>query len=59
MFKGYRFYCPSQNTRIVGLTNMRFLENDLIIGSDKFKEICFEKDHYEDQPLVQVMIDCH
>ena len=35
-FKGYRFYCPSHNTRIMELRNAKFLENDLISGSDKF-----------------------
>ncbi|RVW26222.1 Retrovirus-related Pol polyprotein from transposon TNT 1-94 [Vitis vinifera] len=32
--KGYRFYCPSHNTRIVESRNAKFLENDLISGSD-------------------------
>ena len=31
--KGYRFYCPSHNTRIVESRNAKFLENDLISGS--------------------------
>ena len=29
--------------------NAKFLENDLISGSDKFQYIVYEKDHYEDQ----------
>ena len=45
--KGYRFYCPSHNTRIVESINAKFLENDLISGSDQFQDIVFEKDHYE------------
>jgi len=44
--KGYRFYCPSHNTRI----NANFLKNDLISGSDQFLDIAFEKGHYEAQP---------
>ena len=30
--------------------NAKFLENDLISGSDKFEDIVYEKNHYEDQP---------
>ena len=45
--KGYRFYCPSHNTKIVELRNAKFLENDLINGSDQFQDIVYEKDHYE------------
>ena len=30
--------------------NTKFLENDLISGSDQFQDIAFEKDHYEAQP---------
>ena len=45
--KGYRFYCPSHNTRIVESRNAKFLENDL---SDKFQDIVYENDHYEGQP---------
>jgi len=48
--KGYRFYCPSLRTRIVESRNAKFLENDLISGSDQFKDINFEKDHYEAEP---------
>ena len=29
---------------------MKFLENDLISGSDKFQDIVYEKEHYEGQP---------
>ena len=45
--KGYRFYCPSHSTRIVESRNAKFLENDLISGSDQFQDIVSEKDHYE------------
>ena len=34
--KGYRFYCPSHSIRIVESRNAKFLENDLISGSDQF-----------------------
>eukprot|EP00253_Pinus_taeda_P032487 PITA_32487 len=40
--KGYKFYCPSHNTKIVESRNAKFLENDLNIVS--------EKDHSESQP---------
>ncbi|RVW29582.1 Retrovirus-related Pol polyprotein from transposon TNT 1-94 [Vitis vinifera] len=48
--KGYRFYYPSHNTRIVESRNAKFLENDLISGSDRFQDIVFEKDHIDVQP---------
>ena len=48
--KGYRFYYPSHNTRIVESRNAKFLENDLINGSDQFQDIVSEKDYYEGQP---------
>lgn len=43
--KGYRFYCPSHSTRIVESRNAKFLENDLISGSDQFQDIVPENDH--------------
>jgi hypothetical protein len=48
--KGYRFYCPSHNTRIVESRNAKFLENDLNSGSDQTMNIVSEKDHSESQP---------
>ncbi|KAL8170304.1 hypothetical protein V2J09_022108 [Rumex salicifolius] len=48
--KGYRFYCPSHSTRIVESRNAKFLENDLISGSDQFHEIIPEIDHHEVPP---------
>ena len=48
--KGYRFYCPSHSTRIVKSRNAKFLENDLINGSDKFQDIVSKNDNYEGQP---------
>ena len=35
--------------------NAKFLENDLISGSDQFQDIVSEKDHYEVNLLVQVI----
>ena len=48
--KGYRFYCPSHSTRIVESRNTKFLENNLINGSNQFQDIVYEKDYYEGQP---------
>ena len=31
--------------------NAKFLENDLISGSDQFKDITYDKDHYEVEPF--------
>ena len=50
--KGYRFYCPSHNTRIVESRNAKFLENDLISGSDQFQDIVHEKDNEDLPPTV-------
>ena len=30
--------------------NAKFLENDLICGSDRFQDIVYEKDHIDAQP---------
>ena len=48
--KGYKFYCLSHNTRIVESRNAKFLENDLISGSDRFQDIFSEKYHIDAQP---------
>ena len=48
--KGYRFYCPSHSTRIVESRNAKFLENDLISGSDHSQNIVSGKDHVDAQP---------
>ena len=45
--KGYRFYCPSHSTRFVESRNSKFLENDLISGSDQSLDFIPEKDHSE------------
>ncbi|RVX10568.1 hypothetical protein CK203_017063 [Vitis vinifera] len=47
--KGYRFYCPSHNTRIMESRNAKFLEYDLISGSNQFRNIAFDIDHTESQ----------
>ncbi|XP_052734083.1 uncharacterized protein LOC128196632 [Vigna angularis] len=47
--KGYKFYCPTHNTNIVESRNAKFLENDLISGSDLNQDVDLEKDHYEAQ----------
>ena len=41
--KGYRFYCPSRATRIVESQNVKFLENDVISGSDQPRNLVFRK----------------
>ncbi|KAL0429751.1 UNVERIFIED_CONTAM: Retrovirus-related Pol polyprotein from transposon TNT 1-94 [Sesamum radiatum] len=48
--KGYRFYCPSNSIRIVESRNAKFLEDDLISGSDKGLSIRSNLDHSESQP---------
>ena len=48
--KGYKFYCPSHNTRIVESRNAKFIKYDLVNGSDQFKNIVSNIDHTESQP---------
>ncbi|CAL9121826.1 unnamed protein product [Musa textilis] len=48
--KGYRFYYPSHTTRIVELRNTKFLEDDMISGSDQFRNIVSAYDYIESQP---------
>ena len=48
--KGYRFYCPSHSTRIVESRNAKFLENDMISGRDRLKDLIPIHDHIETQP---------
>ena len=48
--KGYRFYYPSHSTRIVESRNAKFLENDMISGRDRFKDLIPIHDHIETQP---------
>ncbi|KAL6314859.1 hypothetical protein AAG906_029075 [Vitis piasezkii] len=35
----YKFYCPSHNTKIVESRNAKFLEYDLVNGSNQFRNI--------------------
>ncbi|KAL0403765.1 UNVERIFIED_CONTAM: putative mitochondrial protein [Sesamum radiatum] len=48
--KRYRFYCPSNSTRIVESRNAKFLEDGLISESDKGLSIRSNLDHSESQP---------
>ncbi|KAL0337592.1 UNVERIFIED_CONTAM: Retrovirus-related Pol polyprotein from transposon TNT 1-94 [Sesamum calycinum] len=48
--KGYIFYCPSNSTRIVESRNAKFLENDLISGSDKRFSKRSNVNHSESKP---------
>ena len=48
--KGYRFYCPSHNTRIVESRNAKFIKYDLVNGSDQFKNIVSNIYNTESQP---------
>ena len=48
--KGYRFYYSSHNTRIVESRNAKFLEDDLISGSDQLQDSVSEKNYLEAQP---------
>ena len=48
--KGYRFYCPSHSIRIVESINTKFLEHDMIIGRDQFRDLIIVLDHRETQP---------
>ncbi|KAL6334103.1 hypothetical protein AAG906_004534 [Vitis piasezkii] len=50
--KGYRFYCPSHSTRIVESRNAKFLEYDLVSGSDQFSNIVSDIDHTKSQPSI-------
>ncbi|RVW19232.1 Retrovirus-related Pol polyprotein from transposon TNT 1-94 [Vitis vinifera] len=53
--KGYRFYCPSHSTRIVESRNAKFLEYDLVSGSDQFRNIVSDIDHTEtNKTIVEV-----
>ena len=45
--KGYRFYCPSHTIRFVESRNAKFLENDIISGSDLPRNTISKKNHPE------------
>ena len=42
--KVYRFYCPSHSTKIVESKNAKFLENDLISGSNQSQNLVYVRD---------------
>lgn len=42
--KGYKYYCRSQNTRIVECTNVKLFENGNFSGSTKGIDIIFEEE---------------
>jgi len=48
--KGYRFYCPYHITIIMESRNAKFLENDLISGSDQLRNLGSEIDSIVSQP---------
>ena len=50
MSKGYRFYYLSHSTRIVESRKAKFLENDMISGRDRFRDLIHVHDHIETQP---------
>ena len=37
--KGFRFYCPNHNTRIMETSNARFIENCEMSGSDNLRNV--------------------
>ena len=43
--KRFRFYCTYSATRIVESQNAKFLEKDVIFGSDQSRNLVFEKNH--------------
>ena len=47
--KGHRFYYPSHHTRFMESRNAKFLEYDLVSGSDQFRNIVSDFDHTESQ----------
>ena len=42
-FKGYKFYCPNHNTRILETGNAKFLKNGEISGSDESRKVNLEE----------------
>ena len=48
--KGYRFYYPSHSTRIVESRNAKFLQNDMISGRGRLRDLIPIHDHIETQP---------
>lgn len=42
--KGYRFYCPSRNTKFVMFINVKLFETSGLSGSSKVKDIVFKEE---------------
>ena len=42
--KGCKFFYPTHSTRIIESRNAKFLENDVVSGSDLPQDLGFEKD---------------
>ena len=57
--KGYIFYCPFHNTRIMESRNAKFLEYDLVNGSDQFRNIVSDIDHTESQLITRLLVAWH
>ena len=57
--KGYRFYWPSHTTRFVESRNAKFLENDIINGSDLSKNTVLEKDLPKPSTLSDRLVIIH
>lgn len=56
--KCYRFYCPSQNTKVVESINCQVLENDDFSESTKVRDTIFEEQRGTViVPIVLNMID--
>ena len=49
--KGYRFYCPNHNVRIVEIGNAIFLENGEISGSNEPRKVDVEEIRVDIPPL--------
>ena len=55
--KAYRLYCPSHSTRIVESRNVKFLENDLIGGSDQSQNLVSVRDQHSASSQRLVIMD--
>src|SRR5688572_7626254 len=54
--KGYRFYYPSNSTRIVESRNTKFLENNLISEGDQFQNTNSVKDRPSTSSEILIII---
>ncbi|GKC88611.1 retrovirus-related pol polyprotein from transposon TNT 1-94, partial [Tanacetum coccineum] len=52
--KGYRFYCPNYNSRIVEIGNSKFLENGKVSGSVTNQVVDINKIRYDDPSPMDV-----